>query len=58
MAAVYQGTAAITGTPYLASTPTAYGGNKHPVNTSYTGFMEQRDTFPGHADPADRTVCG
>lgn len=27
MAQVYQGTAAITGTPYLASTPTAYGGS-------------------------------
>lgn len=26
MPAVYQGTAAITGSPYLASTPTAYGG--------------------------------
>ena len=51
MAAVYQGTAAITGTPSIPSTTSSPRGNKHPVNTSYTGFMEQRDTFPGHADP-------
>ena len=36
MAAVYQGTAAITGTPYLASTPTAYGG----TNTQLTPAIQ------------------